>query len=170
MTLVKLMQNEEAQRTVQGLQFSCTQGKIWGLFQAHTRPAPCERRGTKGDCNLSSSSPTRRQDTQVSSHLPLSLFLQLFHRIILGIKGVMETKVLSEHKRLCNMAIVTISFKRGGVWGRKKKQQNVTMYQFLSRFPQQKPQKLECVMQIGRKADRASNQGITPLRNKKSDF
>ena len=45
-----------------------------------------------------------------------------------------------------------------------------TMYQFLSRFPQQKPQKLECVMQIGRKADRASNQGITPLRNKKSDF
>lgn len=44
------------------------------------------------------------------------------------------------------------------------------MYQFLSRFPQQKAQKRECVMQIGRKADRTSDQGITPLRNKKSDF
>ena len=38
----------------------------------------------------------------------------VFHRIIVGIKGVMDTKVLSEHKRLCNMAIVSIPFKRWG--------------------------------------------------------
>ena len=44
------------------------------------------------------------------------------------------------------------------------------MYQFLSRFPQQKAQNRECVMQTGRKADHTSDQGITPLRNKKSDF
>ena len=44
------------------------------------------------------------------------------------------------------------------------------MYGFLSWFPQQKAQNLECVMQIGRKADRTSDQGITPWRNKMRDF
>lgn len=70
----------------------------------------------------------------------------------------MDTKALSEHKRLRNMAIVTIPFKEEGV-GRKRnsKCDNVSVP---FRFPQQKAQKLECVMQTGRKADRTSDHGL----------